>query len=108
MNKNNRTNIESAPLESDAVWEQLLRLAEDGDIRAIKLYYEMLEKKQRPQTAACVTDTKAASEIESMAAIRRAVFGDAAMTAAAASAVRNGTAEVGGDIPDAEEEEPIF
>ena len=83
----NRTNIELVPRESDTVWEQLLRLVEDGDIRAIKLYYEMLEKKQHAQTASGGTDRKAESEIESMAAIRRAVFGDAAMTAAAASAM---------------------
>ena len=82
-----RTNIEIVPRESDAVWEQLLRLAEDGDIRAIKLYYEMLEKKQQAQTVTGGTDKKAESEIESMAAIRRAVFGDAAVDAAAARAM---------------------
>ena len=53
------------------MWEQLLQLAESGDIRAIKLYYEMLEKKRRP--APSTADT---AEIESMAAIRRAVFED--------------------------------
>ncbi len=68
-----RTNIGLLPQESTAVWEQLLRLAEGGDIRAIKLYYDMLEKKQRPVTA-----ERSAPDMEPMAAIRRAVFGDAA------------------------------
>ena len=77
-----RTNSESALPESDAVWEQLLRLAEGGDIRAIKLYYEMLEKKQRSASAGGVS-----FHVEPMAAIRRAVFGDAAVDAAARSAV---------------------
>ena len=54
----------------DAVWEQLLQLAESGDIRAIKLYYEMMEKRQR-------ADGEEASEMTRMAQIRRAVFGDA-------------------------------
>ena len=36
---------------SRLIWGQLLRLAEGGDLRAIKLYYEMLEKKQRQQAA---------------------------------------------------------
>ncbi|MBE6657117.1 MAG: hypothetical protein E7604_01605 [Ruminococcaceae bacterium] len=57
--------------ESTVVWGQLLRLAEEGDLRAIKLYYEMLEKKQR-QKKASAADT----ELEQMAAIRRAVFGE--------------------------------
>ncbi len=61
------------PQESAAVWEQLLRLAEGGDIRAIKLYYDMLEKKQRPAAT-----EQHVSCIEPMAAIRQAVFGDAA------------------------------
>ena len=76
-----RTNSESALSESDAVWEQLLRLAEGGDIRAIKLYYEMLEKKQRSASAGGVS-----FHVEPMAAIRRAVFGDAAVDAAARDA----------------------
>ena len=67
-----RTNIGSFSQESEAVWEQLLRLAESGDIRAIKLYYDMLEKKQRPALEASVG---AVPDIEPMAAIRRAVFG---------------------------------
>ena len=79
-----RTNIESSPQESGAVWEQLLRLAEGGDIRAIKLYYDMLEKKQRSASGASVGSVP---DIEPMAAIRRAVFGDAAVDAAARDAV---------------------
>ena len=50
-NENRRTDIGLTLQESAAVWEQLLRLAEGGDIRAIKLYYDMLDKKQRPVTA---------------------------------------------------------
>ena len=72
-NENHRTDIGLSLQESAAVWEQLLRLAEGGDIRAIKLYYDMLEKKQRPVTAG-----GHAPDMEPMAAIRQAVFGDAA------------------------------
>lgn len=61
---------------SRVVWEQLLRLAESGDLRAIKLYYEMLEKKQRQQKSVSGEDDR---EMEQMAAIRRAVFGDSAV-----------------------------
>lgn len=75
------TNRTVSEQESAAVWEQLLRLAEGGDIRAIKLYYDLLEKKQRP--AAAVDAPPAGQSIEPMAAIRRAVFGDAAVDAAA-------------------------
>ena len=57
------------------VWEQLLRLAESGDLRAIKLYYDMLEKQERRKNAACREDD---CEMEQMAAIRQAVFGDMA------------------------------
>ena len=60
---------------SAVVWEQLLRLAEGGDLRAIKLYYEMLEKHQRQQKSVHAEEER---EMEQMAAIRRAVFGDAA------------------------------
>lgn len=77
--------------ESAAVWEQLLRLAEGGDIRAIKLYYDMLEKKQRQGAAGTVPD------MEPMAAIRRAVFGDAAVDAAASAAA--GKVTGGGGLP---------
>lgn len=99
--RNERTNIESAPLESNAVWEQLLRLAEGGDIRAIKLYYEMLEKKQRSASAGGIS-----LEVEPMAAIRRAVFGDAAVDAAARDAAfcRGGAVEA---VEAAEDEEDV-
>ena len=60
---------------SAVVWEQLVRLAEGGDLRAIKLYYEMLEKQQRQKKGVCGEE---GDDIEQMAAIRRAVFGDAA------------------------------
>ena len=56
------------------IWEQLLRLAEGGDLRAIKLYYDMLEKKERQQKSNGNDDDR---DMEQMAAIRRAVFGDA-------------------------------
>ena len=59
---------------SPLVWEQLLRLAEGGDLRAIKLYYEMLEKKERQQLSGGNDGDR---EIEQMASVRRAVFGDA-------------------------------
>lgn len=95
-----RTNIKSFPQESGTVWEQLLRLAESGDIRAIKLYYDMLEKKQRPASG---TSAGTAPDIEPMAAIRRAVFGDAAIDAAARDAVRCGQ-EV---VRSAEDEEEV-
>lgn len=65
--------------DSATVWKQLLRLAEGGDLRAIKLYYEMLEKKERQQKAVSAEDDR---EMEQMAAIRRAVFGDAVDLAA--------------------------
>lgn len=78
--------------ESAAVWEQLLRLAEGGDIRAIKLYYDMLEKKQHPAPKGTCP-----SDMEPMAAIRRAVFGDAAVDAAASAAA--GKLAGGGGIP---------
>ncbi len=78
---NEGTNIDYKPQESTAVWEQLLRLAEGGDIRAIKLYYDMLEKKQRPAVGGGI-----GADMEPMAAIRRAVFGDAAVDAAAGAA----------------------
>ena len=98
----NRTNGKDAPQESTAVWEQLLRLAEEGDIRAIKLYYDMLEKKQRLSTA---SEGRGAADIEPMAAIRRAVFGDAAVDAAAVvvGALTVPTV-IGQDAGDAEDE----
>ena len=65
---------------SPLVWEQLLRLAEGGDLRAIKLYYEMLEKKERQQLSGGNDGDR---EIEQMASVRRAVFGDAAFDGAA-------------------------
>ena len=68
-------NVPAVPGGSEAVWAQLLTLAENGDIRAIKLYYEMLEKKQQ------AADTSG-RDIEQMAAIRRAAFGDGAMLTA--------------------------
>ena len=83
-----RTQVFTETAESEAVWEQLLALAEGGDIRAIKLYYEMLDKKQRGGTAhgtACGTAGDD-STIEQIAAIRRAVFGDEAVDAAAREA----------------------
>ena len=55
--------------EADSVWEQLLQLAKSGDIRAIKLYYEMQEKRQR-------TGDGDAAAMTQMAQIRRAVFGE--------------------------------
>lgn len=105
-----RTNREPFAGESAVVWEQLLQLAESGDIRAIKLYYDMLEKKQRP-----APQSGTSPDMEPMAAIRRAVFGDAAVDAAgypegtdASAAVTAASGEVlpgvGGDVPDAEEE----
>jgi len=110
-----RTNIESTPQESRAVWEQLLRLAEEGDIRAIKLYYEMLEKKQRS-----LSSGGGSPDMEQMADIRRAVFGDAAAVTAsgpavgyplgtdASAAVTAASGDVppgvGGDVPDAGED----
>jgi len=87
--------------ESAAVWEQLIRLAEGGDIRAIKLYYDMLEKKQHPAPKGTCP-----SDMEPMAAIRRAVFGDAAVDAAAEKAVLGvpfpPTAVGGQALPDTE------
>ena len=65
-----RTYVKNSEKESRTVWKQLLRQAEDGDLKAIKLYYEMLEKKQRKNTS---SETE---KIEQMAQIRRAVFGD--------------------------------
>lgn len=84
-----RTQVFAETAESEAVWEQLLALAEGGDIRAIKLYYEMLDKKQRGGTAHGTAHGTAYgtagddSTIEQIAAIRRAVFGDEAVDAAA-------------------------
>lgn len=63
--------------ESAVVWSQLLQLAESGDIRAIKLYYEMLERRRR------IRENRERSayrqDIEELCEIRRAVFGDAAI-----------------------------
>ncbi len=78
-----RTNREEKLQESADVWEQLLRLAEGGDIRAIKLYYDMLEKKQRSVPHDGTAHGGITPDMEPMAAIRRAVFGDAAVDAAA-------------------------
>ena len=57
--------------ENPAIWNALLRQAENGDLRAIKLYYELLEKKRRAAGGM-------PEEIEQMATIRQAVFGDPA------------------------------
>ena len=63
--------IRDAPAEEEnpAIWNALLQQAENGDLRAIKLYYELLEKKRRGAGG----DAEA---VEDMAEIRRAVFGD--------------------------------
>ena len=66
-----RTNVGKRGEENEEVWEQLLRQAKDGDLKAIKLYYDMLEKKQRKNTSS------ESAKIEQMAQIRRAVFGEA-------------------------------
>ena len=71
------TGLRDGEEESSVVWDQLLRLAEDGDIRAIKLYYEMLERRRR------IRENRESSvyrqDIEELCEIRRAVFGDAAI-----------------------------
>lgn len=82
-----RTYTNKEATESAAVWEQLLVLAEGGDIRAIKLYYDMLEKKQAQARG---TEGTEDGGVEQMAAIRRAVFGDAAVDAAARAAAVGG------------------
>ena len=61
----------SAEEENPAIWNALLQQAQNGDLRAIKLYYELLEKKRRGAGGD-------AAAVEDMAAIRRAVFGDGA------------------------------
>ena len=91
-----RTQVFAEAAESEAVWEQLLALAEGGDIRAIKLYYEMLDKKQRGGTAHGTAGDD--STIEQIAAIRRAVFGDEAVDAAAREAA-GGVWGTGGRSP---------
>ena len=99
-----RTQVFAEAAESEAVWEQLLALAEGGDIRAIKLYYEMLDKKQRGSTAHGTAHGTAHctagddSTIEQIAAIRRAVFGDEAVDAAAREAA-GGVWGTGGRSP---------
>ena len=100
-----RTTILPQEAESAIVWEQLLALAESGDIRAIKLYYEMLEKKR---IIGAGRDASGDREMEQLAAIRRAVFGDAAVDAAreAALARAPGGVGLGGVRGMAAEEDP--
>lgn len=54
------------------IWDKLTALAAAGDCRAMKLYYELLEKKQK-------ANAKDAPDMMQMAAIRRAVFGSDAV-----------------------------
>ncbi len=63
-----RTDFENA-FPGNEIWEKLTELAAGGDCRAMKLYYDLLEKRQRNSGA----------DIMQMAAIRRAVFGDDAV-----------------------------
>ncbi len=71
------------------IWDKLTALAASGDCRAMKLYYELLEKKQRAHAAD-------APDMAQMAAIRRAVFGEKAMRE---------DFDTGGDPPEGDDED---
>lgn len=71
----------------DAAAEQLGKLIERGDIRAIKLYYDLLERERKhfPSGRGDAEGTGMKGEtgetaLEEMADIRRAVFGDAVLS----------------------------
>ena len=74
------------PAESRTVWKMLRGLAENGDMKAIKLYYDILVKKEQGSLSAgaSAADAKMSGrkrepDMMPLAAIRRAVFGDRAM-----------------------------
>ena len=62
----------SVEKEFPAVWQQLLLLTEKGDIRAVKLYFDLMERLYKTVSK---KDGAGARDMEEMAAIRRAVFG---------------------------------
>ncbi|MGM9624425.1 MAG: hypothetical protein ACI3XM_01835 [Eubacteriales bacterium] len=94
------------PAESRAVWKKLRGLAENGDMKAIKLYYDILAKKEQGSASAAaaasgegVSGGKREPDMMPLAAIRRAVFGDSAMQKdylRVLEAEKNGTEEAGG------------
>ncbi|MBP3919603.1 MAG: hypothetical protein J6I50_10605 [Clostridia bacterium] len=69
--------------ETDAIWKKLLSKAKSGDYRSIKLYYDLLEKKEKAQNA----DSNK-QEVMQLSAIRRAVFGDSAWKEAIAALLK--------------------
>ncbi len=64
---------------ADMAKEQLLSLVQHGDFRAVKLFYDLWERYRKEKQAE--KETNDSNRYAQLAAIRRAVFGDAAMLA---------------------------
>ena len=104
--KTKKRSLYMLPAESRAVWKKLRGLAENGDMKAIKLYYDILAKKEQGSASAAsasgvgMSGGKKEPDMMPLAAIRRAVFGDNAMQKdylRVLEAEKNGTEEAGGD-----------
>ena len=101
----------------ETVEGQLMQLIEKGDIRAIKLYYDLAERKRKAEEQQMIAGGMgsaagasaggrgaAVPDMEEMAAIRRAVFGEEAVLAAMKEAFSRGMDNIG-DAPLAEDDE---
>lgn len=86
--------------ETDAIWETLLSKARNGDCQAIKLYYDLMEKKKKAQNA-----DSSKQEVMQLSAIRRAVFGDSAWKEAIAALLKEQNDETDPAISDSEKQE---